>query len=125
MTRTYECAGDAREAVKTAVGYLDEEQRWALLQRWLEEESRIGKAPHRSLRLEALRSIVCPRVGDREWDRVVRECRKIEWAGELRLADARGVVSIPRPRDPQGRGVPAGRRQPHRSRPGSTGESAW
>lgn len=86
---------DARVAVKTAVEYLDEEERWVLLQRWLEKETTgMSWAANRSLRLEALRSIVCPRIGDREWDGIVREHRKVEWAGELRRANARAILPV-------------------------------
>ena len=85
---------EVREAVRAAVEYLDEEERWLLLQRWLERETAgRGAAAKRSLRLEALRSIVCPRVGDREWDGILREHRTVQWAGELRLANAFAVLS--------------------------------
>jgi CheY-like chemotaxis protein len=72
-----------------AVAYLGEDARWALLQKWLEQEpASQRKAGRRSSRLEALRSIVSPRVTDREWDRVVQEHRRVRWADELRLANA-------------------------------------
>jgi hypothetical protein len=83
-----------REAVRAAVEYLDEEERWVLLQRWLQKETAgRGEAAKRSPRLEALRSIVCPRVGDREWDGILREHRTVQWAGELRLANAFAILS--------------------------------
>ena len=79
----------ATEAARAAVAYLGEEARWALLQKWLEEEpAGERKAGRRSLELEVLRSIVSPRVGDREWDTVVREHRPVRWADELRRANA-------------------------------------
>ena len=79
----------AKEAARTAVAYLGEEERWALLQRWLEQEpARQRRAGQRSPRLEALRSILCPRVSDRTWDEVVREGRPMLWADELRRANA-------------------------------------
>ena len=88
MSRTLETISDAREAARAAVAYLGEEERWALLQKWLARETGgKGKVTERSPRLEALRSIVCPRVGDREWDKVVREHRRGHWAQELRLAN--------------------------------------
>jgi hypothetical protein len=69
--------------------YLGEDERWALLQRWLElEPARQRRAGRRSPRLEALRSILCPRVSDRAWDEVVREGRPMRWADELRRANA-------------------------------------
>lgn len=92
MTRTHKPVGDDREAFQTAVEFLEEEERWVLLQRWLEKETAgLSQAANRSLRLETLRSIVCPRIGDREWDSIVRELRKVEWAGELRRANARSA----------------------------------
>jgi hypothetical protein len=79
----------ATEAARAAVAYLGEEARWALLQKWLEQESASQRtAGRRSLRLEALRSIVSPRVKDGEWDKVVREHRPVRWSEELRLANA-------------------------------------
>jgi hypothetical protein len=85
---------EVREAVRAAVEYLDEEERWVLLQRWLQKETAgRGEAAKRSLRLEALRSIVCPRVVDREWDGILREHRTVRWAGELRLANATAILS--------------------------------
>jgi len=79
----------AASAAHAAVAYLDEDERWALLQKWLEEESAgLREAGKRSLRLEALRSIVCPRVSDREWNRVLREHWPVRWAEQLRLANA-------------------------------------
>jgi hypothetical protein len=93
MTRTSKRTTETREAVQAAVEYLDEEERWVLLQSWLEKETAgMSKAANRSLRLEALRSIVCPRVGDREWDSIVREHRKVRWAGELRHANALAIM---------------------------------
>jgi CheY-like chemotaxis protein len=89
MTLTRETIAAAGEAAGAAVAYLGEEARWALLQKWLEEEpAGHREAGRRSLRLEALRSIVSPRVTDREWDKVVREHRPARWADELRLANA-------------------------------------
>jgi hypothetical protein len=91
MTHRFETVAMAGEAARTAVGYLGEEARWALLQKWLEKEPagdrRAGK---RSVRLEALRSMVSPRVNDRDWDSVLREHRPVEWAEELRLANRLG-----------------------------------
>ena len=88
-TLTRETIAAASEVAGAAVAYLGEEARWALLQKWLEEEpADQRKAGRRSLRLEALRSIVSPRVTDREWDKVVREHRPARWANELRLANA-------------------------------------
>jgi DNA-binding response OmpR family regulator len=88
-----ETVAAATEAARTAVAYLGEEARWALLQKWLEQEPagqrRAGK---RSLELEVLRSIVSPRVRDREWDKVVREHRPGRWADELRQANALGYM---------------------------------
>ena len=79
----------AARAARAAVADLDEDARWALLQKWLEQESAgLREAGKRSLRLEALRSIVCPRVSDREWNRVVREHWPVRWADQLRLANA-------------------------------------
>ncbi len=87
-TLGYEAMAAAR-AARAAVAYLDDDARWALLQKWLEEESAgLREAGERSLRLEALRSIVCPRVSDREWNRVVREHWPVRWADQLRLANA-------------------------------------
>ena len=87
-TLGYETITAARTA-RAAVAYLDEDARWALLQKWLAEESAgLREAGKRSLRLEALRSIVCPRVSDREWNRVVREHWPVRWADQLRLANA-------------------------------------
>jgi hypothetical protein len=90
----WETSAAVRDGVRAAVEYLDEEERWVLLQRWLEMETAgKGKAAKRSLRLEALRSIVCPRVGDREWDAILREHRTVRWAGELRLANVTAILS--------------------------------
>jgi hypothetical protein len=125
MTRTHQPVGDAREAVRAAVEYLDEEERWVLLQRWLERETAgMSQAANRSLRLETLRSIVCPRLGDREWDSIVREHRKIEWAGELRRANARVILPVHPSLEPHVGLTPA-LRGPRRSRPDSPGEAAW
>lgn len=89
MTLTRETIAEASEAARTAVAYLGEEERWDLLRKWLQKEpAGRRKAGRRSLRLEALRSIVCPRVNDREWDNVVREREPVQWADELRLANA-------------------------------------
>jgi hypothetical protein len=95
LTRTLsrETIAAATEAARAAVAYLDEEARWALLQRLLEQEpARQRKAGRRSLELEVLRSIVSPRVRDREWDKVVREHRPVRWAAELRQANALGCM---------------------------------
>jgi two-component system cell cycle response regulator CpdR len=76
------------EAARRAVAYIGEEARWALLQKWLEEEpAGQRKAGRRSVKLEVLRSIVCPRINDREWDEVVRDHRPARWAAELRRAN--------------------------------------
>ena len=89
MTRAGETIATATEAARAAVAYLGDEARWALLQKWLEQESASQRtAGRRSLRLEALRSIVSPRVKDGEWDKVVREQRPVRWSEELRLANA-------------------------------------
>lgn len=78
----------ATESARAAVAYLGEEARWALLQKWLEEEpAGEREAGRRSLKLEVLRSIVSPRVGDREWDTVVHDHRPVRWADELRRAN--------------------------------------
>lgn len=91
MTHAVETVAMAGEAARAAVGYLGEEARWALLQKWLEKEPADDrKAGKRSVRLEALRSIVSPRVNDRAWNRVLREHRPVEWAEELRLANGLG-----------------------------------
>jgi hypothetical protein len=119
---------EVREAVRAAVEYLDEEERWVLLQRWLQKETAgRGEAAKRSLRLEALRSIVCPRVGDREWDRILREHRTVQWAGELRLANAFAILSgcdrsqpVPRPLTSQWQSAPpASERMGRGKAPGS------
>lgn len=87
-TRSRETIATATEAARAAVAYLGEEARWALLQQWLQEEpAGERKAGRRSLELEVLRSIVSPRVGDREWDTVVRDHRPVRWADELRRAN--------------------------------------
>ncbi len=84
----YETMAAAR-AARAAVAYLDDDARWALLQKWLEAESAgLREAGERSLRLEALRSMVCPRVSDREWNRILREHWPVRWADQLRLANA-------------------------------------
>ena len=94
MTNRRETAPEASEAVRAAVGYLDEEERWVLLQRWLEMETGgRDEAAKRSLRLEVLRSIVCPRVNDREWDGILRAHRTVRWACELRVANDRAVLT--------------------------------
>jgi hypothetical protein len=83
-----ETVATAGETARAAVAYLDEEARWALLQKWLKTEPATQRqAGRRSLRLEALRSIVSPRVNDGEWDRVVRQHRPMQWSDELRLAN--------------------------------------
>jgi DNA-binding response OmpR family regulator len=83
----------AMEASRAAVASLDDEARWALLQKWLEEEPASQRnAGRRSLRLEALRSIVCPYVGDRDWDEIVRQHWAVRWAEQLRLANALACV---------------------------------
>jgi hypothetical protein len=85
---------EVREAVRAAVAYLDEDERWVLLQRWLERETAgRGEAAKRSPKLEALRSIVCPRVGDREWDRILSGHQTVQWSGKLRVANAFAVLS--------------------------------
>jgi hypothetical protein len=90
MKLTSDTSAEANEAARAAVAYLGEEERWILLQKWLEKEpAGPRKAGTRSLRLEALRGIVCPRVNDQDWDRVVREHRQVRWADELRLANQR------------------------------------
>jgi hypothetical protein len=77
------------KSARAAVAYLGEEERWALLQKWLlNEPAGQRNAGRRSLKLEALRSIVCPRVNDREWDKVVRDHGPARWAEELRMANA-------------------------------------
>jgi hypothetical protein len=89
MTARLETSSDAREAARVAVAYLDENERWALLQRWLAKETPgRRKATRRSFRLEALRGMVCPMVNDREWDTIVRDHRPERWAHELRLVNA-------------------------------------
>jgi two-component system, cell cycle response regulator CpdR len=99
----------AIEVSRAAVAYLDDEARWALLQKWLEEEPAgqrdVGR---RSLRLEALRSIVCPYVGDREWDEVVRQHWAVRWAEQLRLANALASAraAAVRPIAPKARALP-------------------
>ena len=121
MTRMSKRATEGSEAVRVAVEYLDEEERWILLQSWLEKETAgMNKAANRSLRLEALRSIVCPRVGDREWDRIVREHRKVSWGGELRRANALAILAVRDMVQP----APAVRRI-SQSRPDSAGVSPW
>jgi CheY-like chemotaxis protein len=90
-----ETAADAMSAARGAVAYLDEEARWALLQQWLEAEAadqRVGG--RRSLRLDALRSIVSPYVSDGVWDEIVREHWPVRWADQLRLANALACVRI-------------------------------
>jgi hypothetical protein len=89
MTLTRETIAKARQSARAAVAHLGEEERWALLQKWLlNEPAGQRNAGRRSLRLEALRSIVCPRVNDREWDKVVREHEPGRWVEELREANA-------------------------------------
>jgi hypothetical protein len=98
MTRRSETSSGARNAARSAVAYLGEEERWALLQTWLERETASErKAGRRSLRLEALRSMVCPRVKDREWDNVVRENRSVRWVDDLRQANTEAILEA---RDP-------------------------
>ena len=93
MTRTRETFSGATDAARAAVAYLGEEERWALLQEWLERETAGQRETgRRSLRLEALRSMVCPRVKDREWDRVVRQHRPVRWADDLRVANANAIL---------------------------------
>jgi hypothetical protein len=88
VTHTRETVTTEREVAREAVAYLGDEARWALLQKWLKKEPAVQrKAGRRSLRLEALRSIVSPRVNDGEWNKVVREHRPVRWADELRLAN--------------------------------------
>jgi len=77
------------KSARAAVAYLGEEERWALLQEWLlKEPAGQRNVGRRSLKLEALRSIVCPRVKDGEWDKVLREHGPARWAQELRMANA-------------------------------------
>jgi CheY-like chemotaxis protein len=95
MSLALESISHATEAARTAVAYLDEEERWALLQEWLEKET-AGKSAKRSLKLEALRSIVCPRVSDREWSNIVREHRPGRWADELRVSNALAILDAGR-----------------------------
>jgi hypothetical protein len=92
MTLPLETISDAREVARAAVAYLGEEERWALLQKWLAKET-AGKreASRRSLRLEALRSIVCPRVTDREWDQAVRARGPGRRTNGIRLANALAI----------------------------------
>ena len=94
MTNRRETPAEARASIRAAVEYLDDEERWNLLQRFLEKETG-GRSvgAERSLRLEVLRSMVCPRVGDQEWDRILREHRKARWRGELRLANSAAMLS--------------------------------
>ena len=93
MTPGRETARAATDAARAAVAYLDEEARWALLQKWLEKESADQReGGRRSLRLEALRSIVSPYVSDGDWDEVVREHWPVRWADQLRLANALACV---------------------------------
>jgi hypothetical protein len=88
VTLTQETVATAGEMARTAVAYLDEEARWALLQKWLKKEPAAQRqAGRRSLRLEALRSFVSPRVSDGEWDKVVGQLRPMRWSDELRLAN--------------------------------------
>jgi hypothetical protein len=89
MTATRKANAQASRAARVAVAYLGEEERWALLQRWIEKEpAGQRKVGRRSPRLEALRSIVCPCVNDLEWGKVVQENRPVRWADELRVANA-------------------------------------
>ena len=89
------------EAARAAVAYLDDEARWALLQKWFEQESADQRcAGRRSPRLEALRTIVCPHVSDRVWNGIVREHWPVRWADQLRLANALASVR-PRPAAPR------------------------
>jgi hypothetical protein len=112
MTLTRETIAAASEEAGAAVAYLGEEARWALLQQWLAEEpAGQRKAGRRSLRLEALRSIVSPLVTDREWDEVVREHQPVRWADELRQANA---LACRRPE-------PASPGTPERTRSGAVG----
>jgi hypothetical protein len=88
LTLTPETVATAGEKARATVAYLDEEARWALLQKWLRQEpAALRQAGQRSLRLEALRSIVSPRVNDGDWDKVVRKHRPMRWSDELRLAN--------------------------------------
>ena len=90
-----ETIAGAMTAARAAVAYLDEDARWVLLQQWLEQEPadwRIGG--RRSLRLDALRSIVSPYVSDGEWDEIVREHWPVRWADQLRLANALACMRI-------------------------------
>jgi CheY-like chemotaxis protein len=97
MSLELESISHATQAARRAVAYLGEEERWALLQDWLEKETAgKRKAAKRSLKLEALRSIVCPRVSDREWANIVREHRSGRWADELRVANALAILDAGR-----------------------------
>lgn len=99
MTHALKSIAHATVAAKAAVAYLDEEERWVLLQKWLDKESAgRSKAAKRSLRLEALRSIVCPRVPDWQWDDIVRDHRPTRWAYELRMANALAILPTACPR---------------------------
>jgi CheY-like chemotaxis protein len=97
MSLALQSISHATETARAAVAYLGEEERWALLQEWLEKETAgKRKAARRSLKLEALRSIVCPRVRDREWDSIVRDHRPGRWADELRVANALAILDAGR-----------------------------
>ncbi len=94
MTPRLETSSEAREATRAAVAYLDEKERWALLQRWLAKQAPGRREATRcSSRLEALRGMVCPRVNDLEWNTIVRDHRPERWADELRLVNAATTAS--------------------------------
>lgn len=89
MVTDTEAIATATDVARAAVAYLDDEARWELLQKWLEEESTDHRnAGRRSARLEALRCIVSPHLRDREWNQIVRKNRPVRWADQLRLANA-------------------------------------
>jgi hypothetical protein len=90
-----ETTPNAIVGVRAAVAYLDDEARWALLQKWLEQESAAQRsAGRRSLKVEALRSILCPHVKDREWNDIVRNHWPVRWTDQLRLANAVACVPL-------------------------------
>jgi two-component system cell cycle response regulator CpdR len=88
MFRQPETIAAATEVARAAVAHLADEARWALLQGWLEQEPALErKAGRRSLKLEALRGIVAPRVSDRKWNEVVRNQEPVHWVDQLRAAN--------------------------------------
>jgi hypothetical protein len=89
MVLDTEAIATGTDVARAAVAYLDDDARWELLQKWLEEESADHRnAGTRSARMEALRCIVSPYLREREWDQVVRKNRPVRWAEQLRLANA-------------------------------------